>query len=227
MKQNCQVLFDDRKRQLTVKYKINNLEQSMIISYDEIKKGVVRSLSSIPVQSLSYREFKCLASELSERFCVDPACEMTWSDQFCKLLSSAAAVIYPNGRISITPEQINQLKLEVKKIQDKLCKEAGITQKEFTSAVTSDYCSGVDTMFCTDDYLTIRQGDIIITRIALPGNDYSELRDYVLRNQDRILNPSNIETLRQSIREMKLYEALELANRKGTMIYKNEIIKGN
>ena len=227
MNQNCQVQFDDRKRQLTVKYLLNNIEQSIVISFDDMKRGVVTPLSGISVQSLSYREFKSLASELSEKFYANKSSTLTWSEQFCKLFSSAAALIYPEGRISITPEQINALKLDVKQMQKELCKKAEITPKELSEAVTAGYCSGVDTMFCTDDYLTIRQGDTIITRIALPGNDYCELRDFVLRNQDRILNPDNIEALRQSIREMKLQEALELTQRKGTMSYQTELIKRN
>ena len=214
MKQNCQIKFDDRKRQLTIKFKTNSIEQNLTLSFDDIKKGLVKPLAHSSVQKLSYSEFKSLASEIAKRFHLDPSSALSWSEQFCKHMVGATAILHPaDPQKAITPEQINLLKLDIKHIQEKFCKELGITPKDLSGAITAGYCSGADTMFCTDDYMTIRQGNTIVARIALPGNDYNELLKYFNLYKDAMLNPDNIESMWENIRKMKMDEALELAHR--------------
>ena len=116
-----------------------------------------------------------------------------------------------------TPEELQTLKINAKMLQYELCKKAGITPKEFSEALSVGYCGGVDNMFCTDDFLTIRQGNKIVSVVNLPGNDYVELKEYFDSRSIQILSAENISALKESIRQMKLESALELAQRPGTL----------
>lgn len=218
MNQKCQVKFDDKKHQVTVTFNVNSVRQNMVLDYEKIRKGLDPSFVRSRVHRLSYDEFKYVSSELAKRFRVDPKISLSWAQQYALVFGKVADVMHPvNQSMVISAEQLHALKVDVKMLQNELCKKAGITPKEFSEALSVGYCGGVDNLFCTDDFLTIRQGNKIVSIVNLPGNDYIELKEYFTNRSRQILSEDNIMALRESIRQMKLDSALELAQRSGTL----------
>lgn len=218
MNKICQIRFNDRKRELTVTFIINDISQSMTMSYADIRAGRVPELSGTRAHRLSYDELKTVAGELAKRFRTDPNVSLSPAQQFCLVLGHTAGVLHPAVQsAAVSYEQKQALKVDVKVVMSDLCEKAGTTPKEFREAISAGYCSGVDSLFCTDDYITLRQGDKVISRISFTGNDYNDLKNFLTQGGDRVLSFENVEYLRTGIRQMKLENALELANRKGTM----------
>lgn len=215
MKKDCQVRFDDKKRQLTVNFVVNNVRQKMTLSYSDVRAGKVPRLANTRAYKLSYDEFKILAKELAIRFKMDPKVSLSWSDQFLLVFGHAAGVMHSKGlAVSLTADELKALKLDARMLGRELCLKAGVDPKGFGEALTAGYCSGVDTLFCTDDFIAIRKGNTIISRINLAGNDYNELKQFIRNAWDRIVSSENIEALKEGLRQLKLDGAYELACRK-------------
>lgn len=218
MKQNCVVKFDDSKRNVLITFTVNSTTQRMVIGYDDMRNGLIPMLSKSRANHLSYREFKALITEIAKRFQLDPKSSLTWSEQFGRMIAHVAGVLHPVNPVhAITHDQIQALKIDAKLLQNTMCEKAGISAKDFTEALSVGYCAGVDNLFCTDDFLTVRQGNKIVAIIGLPGNDYNELKSHFINEAQRVLSPSNIETIKREIRQMKIDNALELAQRKGSI----------
>ena len=220
MQQNCQVKFDDNKRILTVTLKTNDVAQKFTLSYDDMKRGLVQPLISSRAHRLTYKEFKKVSNEIAIRFKVDPKSKLPWSEQFCLVLGHVAGVLHPQNRILSSDEKM-LIKMNVRNLNQSLCDSAVVGRSDFSEAITAGYCGGVDSMFCTDDYITIRKGNTIIARVGLSGNDYTELKEFYDRGVERILSRENIANLAEAVRQMKMDKAMELAGKKGSLAFHN------
>lgn len=213
MNEECRISFDDTKKRMTVSFSFKGNVESMVLPYDRLRKG---ELGMSGAYKFSYSELKVVAHELAQRFRLDPKCDLAWKQQFLLVMDHTLKSLYPpvGNSSSLTIAQIKLLRLDTKVFMQDLYEKAGTNQKEFREALSMGYCPGVDSMFCTDDYITIRKGDKIIAKVALPGNDYVELRRFLTQGGDRILTMENIENLKDGVRRMKMEKALALAERK-------------
>lgn len=211
MDRNIQVRFDDRKRQLTVTFIINDARKRMTLSYAQLRNCEIAGMQGHRAHKLSYKEFKLVAKSMEERFVPDMSSGRSVEDQFVEVMAKVADVLHPRRGTVLTTSQIQGLGLDIRMIHESFLKAAGIASKEFSQAMTAGYCEGVDTLFQTQDFIAIRKGNTIVARINLEGNDYNELREFLKHGGDRVLTMENIEQLQQAVKRMKMDAAIELA----------------
>ena len=211
MNQNCQVTFDDNRRSMTVKFVVNHVKTQLVVSYDDVIRGRVPCMAGHKAHKFSYEDFKKASAALAKTF--RPEYQASCGIQFCKELAVASDALYriQNSR-NLSPDEYKALKAEIARLGQDFLKAADIPANVYTQAVTVGYCTGVDTLFCTSDYLSVRRGDQIIARIDLPGNDYNDLRNFLLQAGEDVLSSGNIENMKAAVKQMKMDEATRLVN---------------
>lgn len=231
MEQTCQIRFDDNKRICNIDFIVNDVRRSASISFEDVRRGRIPSLLGHKAHKFTYDEFKKAAVALSKSFAPDLKSSLSWTEQYCLELAKISDKLYAlKSSNELTPEQFRDLKRDISKLGKDFLAAVGISEKEYSQAYTVGYCMGVDTLFCTSDYLSIRRGDVIVARINLPGNDYNDLKSFLQEASKEIMSEHNIESMRAAIKQMKMDEATRLVNSeskqnkgKGLSLFNNDV----
>jgi hypothetical protein len=105
--------------------------------------------------------------------------------------------------VKLTPEEIRELKVDVRRANRELAVKAGVDPAVFRQAVSYQYHDGFHHLTRDDDFIAVRCGNRIVGIIALPGNDRNEVKRFLKAARGRMFEPSNLADVKRAVREVK------------------------
>lgn len=171
-------------------------------------------LSGSRIGELGEKRLKALIEYVDHGFRPDPASSLTWREQFCRALAGAGDS-HLLRRTELTPGQLKEVRAAVRDINLSLAMAARAVDpaSAFRSAVTYQYHDGFNHLTRDDDFIAVRSGDRIVAIIALPGNDYNELKKFLKAGGDRVLSPENVQAFRRALAAAKKAEMAKMLRR--------------
>ena len=156
---------------------------------------------------LSPKRLKALLEYVDHGFRLDPKSPVPWKEQFCSALSKACSDLL-SASVRLTPDQLAKLPALVRAANLSIPKALRVPDPAgaFDLAVSYDYHDGFRHMTRDDDFIAVRRGGKIIGIIALPGNDWNDLINFLKDGGDKLVERENLDQFR------KVYSAARKAH---------------
>ena len=167
------------------------------------------------IGDLSPTKLRALLEYTDHRFRVDPKSPLRWEEQFKKSLSKDCRDLLL-AKVLMTPEELRTLMACVHGMNAKMAIEAGARDiaHKVEEVIDYQYHDGFNHMTRDDDFIAVRRGGRVVSIIALPGNDFNEMKKFLKAGGDLMLTPENIEGFRKYMHDYKKAKAYALANMK-------------
>lgn len=186
----------------------------------------LKDMSNLPLpkghslDKLSERKLKELIAYAEHKFSYNSKSVVGIYDQFCRFLSTECdKLLNPVFRDSLTTEQMSELKGFIKDCHGQLERKACVFPGTVKDAISFQYHDGFNHLTRDDDFIAVRCGDKIVSIIALPGNDFNDLKKFLLAGGEKVLSPENVVNFRKAVRLMKRDKAFELAQRRTKKVF--------
>jgi hypothetical protein len=163
---------------------------------------------------LSPKRLKALLEYVDHGFRLDPKSPVPWKEQFCSALSKACSDLL-SAPVRLTADQVAQLPALVRAANLSVPKALGVPDpaKAFDMAVSYDYHDGFRHMTRDDDFIAVRRGGRIVGIIALPGNDWNDLINFLKDGGHKLVDPENLDQFRKAYSAARKAHTLDLLSR--------------
>ena len=202
--------FDKGLRTAVIKLSLNGVYLNLNLSLGDIRSEAL--LQDSRLGELGPKRLKALLEYVDHRFEVDPRSPIPWKEQFCRALAKECDALL-SLPVKLTPEQLREVRRAVRETNVSLERAAQAAPGALGLALEFQYHDGFNHLTRDDDFIAVRRGGRIVGVIALPGNDYNEVKKFLMAGGDRVLDPTNVECFRAALRHARKMDALRLTGR--------------
>lgn len=197
------VTFDRGRRHALVQLSLMGVSMSVRLDLKDILSEPL--LRDSRLGELDPKRLKALVEYVDHRFKLDRRSSLPWKEQFCRALVKECGDLL-SLPVKLTPEEIRELKVDVRRTNRELAAAAKVEPDKFRKALTYQYHDGFHHLTRDDDFIAVRCGDRIVGIIALPGNDRNEVKRFIRAARGRMFEPRNLADVRRAVREVRKSE---------------------
>lgn len=212
------VKFDNDMNNVEVLYKsgLNPNWHSIGMNIDGIRR-FSRTPGSVyfghGIDKLSNAQLRGLIVRASMNFKANPDLNVSYESRFARCLVRECDQ-FRNAQRLLSPVQVAEFRKIVEDTNMSICDAAKVSREHFEPCVTSEY-SGFNNLTMDDDFICLKKGGLVVSVIALPGNDYNLIKNYLREAGDKCLSATNIDDFRLCLKRYRQDKALKLCENKG------------
>lgn len=205
------VQFDESTSKATLKLSLGNVSVPVTIDLFDLSTEPVLGKSLL--QRLDLRRRRAFLEYADACFKLDKLSPVPWRDQFCTFLAKESDRIL-SLPVKVSSAELRELMDYVRNVRRQLVADAGVHREEFGEALCYQYHDGFNHLTRDDDFFAVFCGNRIVSIIPLPGNDYNELKKFLMAGSDQVLSPENVVALHKAVMEMRKSKLAKLAKRR-------------
>lgn len=208
--------FDKGQRMAMIQLSLMGTSVNLNLDMRNIKSEPL--LKDSRLNELTMTNLKGLLEYVDHHFKVDPKSALPWKEQYCMALAKECEKLLKAIK-TLSPQHFEELSAlvddKVLQVRSDLLKAAKVRPEMYAPAVSYQYHDGFNHMTRDDDFIAVRRGNKVIGIIALPGNDYNEVKKFLKAGGDKCLSAQNVEAFKQAVRKVKQSQAASMVRKLG------------